>query len=110
MDDKESAFVLGMKAGATERIAELEAEVERLLTNQIPELNDKERKAMDSLPDDLVNRLMAGEQWSSEKQCYIPTREKLQTEPDYQVTEWWELRERDFSQLVPCLIKELTGE
>ena len=30
MDDKESAFVLGMKVGATERIAELEAEVERL--------------------------------------------------------------------------------
>lgn len=24
--------------------------------------------------------------------------------PDYQVTEWWELRARDFSQLVSCLI------
>ena len=61
-------------------LASLVAEVvERraLESNQLPELNEKEQAALDGLPDDLIERLMNGEQWDSLHQRYVPTREKL---------------------------------
>lgn len=56
------------------RIAELEGE----LTLYQPELNEKEQAALDELPDDLVVRLMNGEQWDSIEQKYVPTRGALE--------------------------------